>query len=197
MHRPACVRARLAQRGFRHVLRLPGGAINDDAYRIVLILHILCAIVGFGAVFLNGIYAAQAKSRKGPEGLAIAEANFKVSKVGELFIYAVFLLGFALVAMSDDLLQVQPDLAVARGGPVRHRARHLARPLIPREKKLLALMRELVAAGPPGAGTGGPPPQVAQMEALGKQCAAFGGTLNVLLIVIVFLMVWKPGGPRV
>ena len=103
------------------------GAINDDAYRIVLILHILCAIIGFGAVFLNGMYAAQAKSRKGPEGLAIAEANFKVSKIGEYFIYAVFLLGFALVADERQRLQVQPDLAVARGRAVRHRARHLAR----------------------------------------------------------------------
>ena len=31
------------------------------------------------------------------------------------------------------------------------------------------------------------------MEALGKKVGATGATLNVLLVVILFLMVWKPG----
>ncbi len=46
-------------------------AFGSDAYKIVLVLHILCAIIGFGAVFLNGLYGAQAAKYKGPEGLAI------------------------------------------------------------------------------------------------------------------------------
>ena len=57
-------------------------AVNteSDIYKIVLVLHILAAIIGFGAVFLNGIYANEMKRRKGPEALAIYEANWKVSK---------------------------------------------------------------------------------------------------------------------
>ena len=43
------------------------------------------------------------KKRRGPEALAIYEANYKVSKVGEYFIYAVFVLGLALVGMSDKV----------------------------------------------------------------------------------------------
>jgi hypothetical protein len=173
----------------------PVGAINDDAYRIVLILHILCAIIGFGAVFLNGLYGAQAKARRGAEGLAILEANVKVSKIGEYFIYAVFLLGIALVQMSDSVFKFSQDwlwisvaiYVIALG--ISHGL------LFPRVKKIIALMREMVDAGPPGAGApGGPPPQAAQLEVLGKQVAVCGATLNVMLIVIVFLMVWKPGG---
>ena len=76
----------------------------SDVYKIVLVLHILCAIVGFGAVFLNAIYGQQAKSRRGTEGLAIAEANYLVSKIGEYFIYAVFLLGIALVLIGDNVI---------------------------------------------------------------------------------------------
>ena len=76
--------------------------ITSTAYRIVLLLHILCAIVGFGTVFLNGIYGAQAKKRPGPGGLAIQEANLFVSHVAEYVIYAVFILGIGLVSMSDD-----------------------------------------------------------------------------------------------
>jgi hypothetical protein len=52
------------------------------------------------------------------------------------------------------------------------------------------LMREMIAAGPP---VGGPPPQVAKLQELGKKVGAAGATLNVLLVVIVGLMIWKPG----
>ena len=60
---------------------------------------------------------------------------------------------------------------------------------------MIGLMRELVAAGAPGPGAtpAGPPPQAAELEALGKQVAAVGTVLDLLLIVILFLMVWKPG----
>ena len=32
--------------------------INSGLYKLCLVLHILCAIVGFGALFLNGIYGS-------------------------------------------------------------------------------------------------------------------------------------------
>ena len=65
--------------------------INGGLYKLFLVLHILCAIVGFGAVFLNGVYGAadeEARSRAGAEAIGIFEANFSVSKIGEYFIYA-------------------------------------------------------------------------------------------------------------
>ena len=70
---------------------------SDTAYDIVLTLHILCAIIGFGAVILNGIYGAQVRAHPGPEGLAIFQANKLVSKIGTYFIYAVFVLGVLLL----------------------------------------------------------------------------------------------------
>jgi uncharacterized membrane protein len=78
-------------------------AYGSDAYNIVKVLHILCAIVGFGAVTLNGLYGAQAKARGGAEAAAIGQAVYRVSTVGEYFIYAVFVLGIALVAMGNNL----------------------------------------------------------------------------------------------
>lgn len=36
--------------------------LNSGPYKLVLALHIMCAIVGFGAVFLNGLYAAQVRA---------------------------------------------------------------------------------------------------------------------------------------
>jgi uncharacterized membrane protein len=161
-------------------------------YKAVLVAHILCAIIGFGAVFLNGIYANEMKRRRGADSLAIYEANWKVSKIGEYFIYAVAILGLALVGMSDKewkFSQTWVWLAivvyvVALG--ISHGV------LIPAVKRIGVLMREMVAAGPP---TGGPPPQAAEIEQLGKRAGAAGATLNLLLIVILCLMVFKPGAP--
>jgi uncharacterized membrane protein len=171
-------------------------AYGSDAYKIVLVLHILCAIVGFGAVFLNGLYGQQAKSRKGPEGLAISEANELVSKVGEYFIFAVFLLGIALVLIGDnvwDFGQTWVWLSMALYLLALGTSQGF---MLPRVRRLIALQRELVAAGPPPADAPpGPPPQVVEMESVGKQVGMLGTLLNLALIVLLVLMVFKPGGP--
>jgi hypothetical protein len=55
------------------------------------------------------------------------------------------------------------------------------------------LMREMVAVGVPAAP--GPPPQAVEMQSLGKRVAATATTLDLLLVVILVLMVFKPGAP--
>ncbi|MEX2255534.1 MAG: DUF2269 family protein [Acidimicrobiia bacterium] len=167
-------------------------AFGSDAYKIVLVLHILCAIVGFGAVFLNGIYGQQAKSRKGPEGLAISQANFLVSEIGTYFIYAVFVLGIVLVLIGDNVFdfgQTWIWLSMALFLAAIGVSHGLLRPKV---RRMQALMEEMIASGPP---VGGPPPQAAEMETLGKALGIIGPALDITLIVILFLMVFKPGGP--
>ena len=165
--------------------------IDGNLYNAVLVAHILCAIAGFGAVLLNGIYAAETRKRPGPEGLAVFEANYRVSMIGEYFIYAVAVLGFALVGLSDKAWtfgQTWVWLSIvlyAAAIGVSHGV------LLPRVRKMGTLMREMVAAGPPA---GGPPPQAAEMERLGKQVGAASAFLHLSLVVILVLMVFKPGG---
>jgi|tagenome__1003787_1003787.scaffolds.fasta_scaffold19888936_2 uncharacterized membrane protein len=168
--------------------------ITSTAYKIVLLLHILCAIVGFGTVFLNGLYGAQAKRRPGPGGLAIQEANLFVSKIAEYFIYAVFILGIGLVSMSDEAWKFSQTwiwlamLLYIVGIGVSHGV------LFPNAKKLRDLSAELVAVGPPPADAPpGPPPQVAEMERRGKTLGAASTFLHLLLVAILVLMIWKPG----
>ncbi|MBV8951106.1 MAG: DUF2269 family protein [Actinobacteria bacterium] len=167
--------------------------INSGAYKLVLVLHIMCAIVGFGAVYLNGLYAAQVRAHKGREGLAISEANYAVSSVAEYLIYAVPILGIILVALSDKVWKFSQGWVSASfvlyivGIAVSHAV------MRPGHKRMNALMRELTSAGPPVSGAGGAPPQVLEMEAVGKRMAAGGLFLDVLLVVIVYLMVFKPG----
>jgi uncharacterized membrane protein len=167
--------------------------VGSGLYNFLLFLHILCAIVGFGSVMLNGLYAVQAKKRRGPGGLAVVEANFFVSKIAEYFIYAVFILGILLVVTGNDLWSMSDGWISAAmllyiiGIAISHAV------MIPGTKKIIRLQNELASAGAPPAGASGPPPQVAEIEATGKRLGIFGPILNVLLIVILYLMVFKPG----
>jgi uncharacterized membrane protein len=168
---------------------------GSTGYDTVLVLHILAVIVGFGTVFLNGMRGVDAKRRPGPGGLAIGESSFRVSSVAEKFIYAVPVLGIGLVFMSDDVWtfgQTWVWLSTVLylvGIGMSHGL------LMPAEKRMLVLARELNDAGPPpaGAASGGPPPQVVEMEAIEKRLAVVGTALNVLLVVVLVLMVFKPG----
>ncbi|HEV3452086.1 MAG TPA: DUF2269 family protein [Acidimicrobiia bacterium] len=167
---------------------------NSDAYNIVKVLHILCAIIGFGGVTLNGVYGAQIRARGGREAAAIGQAVYRVSVVAEYFIYAVFLLGLALVGLGSNLFDFGQTwiwlsivLFVAALG-VSHGA------LRPRVRRMNVLMEELAAVP---ATTGGPPPQAAELERLGKQVAALEAILDVTLVVILVFMVFKPGGNRI
>lgn len=168
---------------------------GEFGYNVVLLIHIMAAIVGFGSVFLNGMYGAQAKRRPGPGGVAIGEANLAVSAVAEYLIYSMPITGIVLVVM-DDVVWSFSQLwiwlsivlyVIALG--ISHGSQ------IPAAKRMNALAQELAAAGPPpaGAAAGGPPPQVVEMEALGKRLGAGGAALNLILVVIVVLMIWKPG----
>jgi uncharacterized membrane protein len=165
---------------------------DSNLYKLVLLLHILAAIVGFGAVFLNGFYGIRAKNEQGTRGNAITEANWHVTHIAEFVIYSVPVFGILLVVLSDELWKFSQAwvslalllyiIAIAISHAV----------MIPSTKKMISLQRELVDGGPPPAGASGPPPQVMQMEALGKRLSTFGPVLNLLLVAILFLMVFKP-----
>jgi hypothetical protein len=159
-------------------------------YKFWLLCHILTAIVGLGAVMLNGLYAAQAQKRPGPPGRAIAEANFAVSKIAEYFIYAIFVFGVILVLASHELFKFSQTWVwlamllyiVAMG--ISHGV------MTPGTKRVLALLNEMEQGPPPA---GGPPPQAAALEATGKKLAAGGMALNLIVVAILILMIWKPG----
>jgi hypothetical protein len=169
--------------------------LDGTVYRIIVVAHILCAIIGFGAVYLNALYGQQIRKHQGREGLAVYEANFFVSTIGQYFIYAVFVLGFLAVLASDDAWKFSQtwvwlamtlyliSLGVSHGV------------MLPAVKRMGVLMRELVNAGPPPAGAppSGPPPQVAELGVLGKRVGVSGAFLDIMVVVLLVIMVWKPG----
>ena len=166
------------------------GGLNSGIFKALLVLHILSAIVGLGAVMLNGVYAAQGQKRPGPPGRAVSEANFAVTQIAEKVIYLIPVFGILLVLASDSAIKfsytfVWLALALYIGAlGVSHSI------LIPGHKKINALLAEMEQGPAPA---GGPPPQVAQIQELGKRQAAAGATLNVFVVIFLILMIWKPG----
>ncbi len=159
--------------------------IGSFWYKAVLFLHIACAIVGFGGVLLNGVYASRAKKRPPAEGLAVMEVNAFVSiKVAEIFIYLTAVWGLGLVGLSDKVWKFSQTwvwlalvvYVIALG--ISHGM------LMPRVKKLLAGMRAAVTGG------GAPPADLAKLE---PQIGAISMALHLSLAVILVLMIWKPG----
>lgn len=168
--------------------------INTGIYKLVLVLHILSAIIGFGAVLLNGIYGQQARARRGSEGLAITQANFLVSRIAQYFIYAVFVFGVLLVVLSDKFFSFSDSWITAAivlyllGIGLSHGL------LYPNVRRIIALQEELVAMGPPpaGAAAGGPPAQVIELEERGRRVGIVSTVLQLILVAILMLMVWGP-----
>lgn len=160
--------------------------VSSTAYQFVLLLHIIAVVVGFGPLFMNPVFGAETRKRKGPEGIAVAEANFNVNKVAEKFVYAVPFLGIALVAMSDGAWQFT-QLWVWLSLILYVAALSLSHTVQqPNVRRLLVVAREL---GPGSAGTS----QAEEAERLGKQIAAVGGVLHLISVGIIALMIFKPG----
>ena len=154
-------------------------------YKFFLVLHILAVIAGIGTTVLNGVYGAKAKAA-GPNGGHIGRANFEVTLLAEKIIYLVPIFGILLVFLSDDrwdfgMFWIYGSLvlfAIALG--IAHGV------MIPSTKRLLEVGAKL------GSGQGGPA-DGAEMEALGKRLQMGGMTLNLIIVIIVVLMIWKPG----
>ena len=168
---------------------------GSGAYKFVLVLHLLTAIIGFGGVVVAGIFGAKGATRGGHDGQVLGETTMDVVENWAMwFVYAVPILGIVLIFLSEDvwdfgqtwislsLLLYIVDLGIVH-------AAHL-----PNLRKLNALVAQLAAGAASAAGTGGgPPPQIAELKRRGQLAGILGGVVNLLWVAIVFLMVWKPG----
>ena len=162
---------------------------TDTLYRVLLLIHIITVIVGMGGVTLNALYAAEIRKRPGPGGRAIGEANFAVSEVAEKFIYAIPVTGILMVAFGSSWsfgeTWVWLSLVVyVIGIGISHSV------MIPGARRMNALMLEMEQGPPPA---GGPPPQVAEIQSIGARMAKAGPILHLSLVVLIVLMIWKPG----
>lgn len=156
--------------------------VDTDLYNVVLVLHILAVIVGFGGMFIAGFYGNAAKNRPGPEGLAVAETTLKVTgQVPTAAVLAVPVLGILLILMSDDTWKFSEAwismsllayiVLIALAVAVQ----------VPTIQKMVAMRQAGEANDAPA------------MRAAAKKVASISGIVNVLWMLTLILMVFKPG----
>jgi len=160
-------------------------------YRIVLLLHIAAAIVGFGGLLANGLNNAKAFRAPVDQAKTLLQATQGVSKTAYYAIYALFALGIVLVAVSDSafsfaapwisaaFLVVFAIIGISHG---------MVRPAIAG----LVTRAEALASGAPGQSV---PILESDEEAggLAKRLAIGEGLIQLLLVIALYLMIWKPG----
>ena len=161
----------------------------STGYRVLLLIHIVTVIVGVGGVTLNALYAGEIRKRPGPPGRAIGEANFAVTEIAERVIYTIPITGILMVLLGEgwSFGQTWVWLSIVFyvvGIGISHSV------MMPGARRMNALMLEMEQGPPPA---GGPPPQVTEIEAIGKRMAAAGPLLHLTLVILVVLMIWKPG----
>jgi uncharacterized membrane protein len=154
-------------------------------YRIVLLLHIVAAIVGFGGVITHGAYHARAFRGTAEAARSVLEAARSVTNIAHYAIYAVLPLGIVLIAISDDTFSmgdpwVSASFVVwflmvgAAHGAVRPAVRSLS---------------ERAGTLDAGASLQGD----AEAQAAARKLMIGEAATQILLVVALYLMVWKPG----
>jgi hypothetical protein len=149
----------------------------------VLFIHVLSSIVGFGAVALNSFYAAQARKRPGPGGIAILEANGAASRVGENLILVVLVSGLVLVAFSKSGItwgRTWVWLSIVLFAVASALSYGIVQPAA---RRMVALLK---APGEPGLA------EQSAMASAGHQLRLYGPILNILGLMILLLMVFRP-----
>jgi uncharacterized membrane protein len=156
--------------------------VETNLYQLVLVLHILAVIIGFGGMFIAGFYGNEARNRPGREGLAVAETTLKVTSLAPtMAVYSVPVLGILLIFLSDDTWKFsQPWVGISMLLYIVLLVVAITQQ-VPAIRKLIALR-----SGAEGA-------QSLEAQALGRKAATMSGIVNLCWVIVLFLMVFKPG----
>ncbi len=156
--------------------------VDSDLYQLVLVLHILAVIIGFGGTFIASFYGAASAKRPGVEGLAVAETTMQVTSLAPtMAVYTVPILGILLILLSDDTWQFS-DTWISLSFLLYAAILVLALTVqVPNIRRMIELRR-----GDEGV-------QATEVERRAKTAGVVGGILNLLWVAVLFLMVFKPG----
>ena len=154
-------------------------------YRVVLMAHIVTAVIGFGGLLANGIANAKAFHSPAAQARTLLAGSQDVAKTAYLAIYALLAFGIVLIAFSDSAFSfsapwVSAAFVVwfAMVGISHGMVRPSIAGMLGRAE---ALEDNSLLDGDQEAG------------ALAKRLAIGEGMVQVLVLVALYLMIWKPG----
>jgi uncharacterized membrane protein len=156
----------------------------------LILLHIGCALLGFGGVAYNGIYLLHAHHQSPLQRAAILEANRDVTRIAEILIYAVFVLGLLVVAsshsawkFSDGWLSAAMALYLVDMGILHGFIRRGQRQY---DRLIEQVNGSAVPVGPE------PPAEVHELNRLEQQISFGWIGFDAVFLIVVYLMVFKP-----
>ena len=162
-------------------------------FKILVLLHILCVIGGFGALAFNGLYMNLAQRRPSGGTSAVLEVNRMVSGLGDALVYLAIVFGIGAVGashraisfgdawVSAALAVVVVDIGILHGW------------IRPNQRRYSALVSTLEK---PFAADEGPESRTADLVALQQLERRVGlgwAAFNVMVVGAVYLMVFQPG----
>jgi hypothetical protein len=160
------------------VHHVPTGAL----YSVLLVLHVVCAVVGFGAVVLTGVQAGRARRGPSAPGADSVRRYFRpgVNWVGRS-IYGVPVLGFASIAASGGAWRVGDGFVIS--GLVLWLASAVAAELVawPGERRI----QVMVSSGWDDGGA-------VELDRECRRVAAAAALLAGLFVIAVVVMVARP-----
>lgn len=166
-------------------LRPPG-----VGYNILVLLHIVCAIGGFGALIYRGWVLDMARRRGEAVSAGVLAVYGQVSQVGEVLTYGLVVFGIAAVGASGEHNLFKKPWVIAAVVVYVAMMGVLHGAVRPAERSYRVAMLELAQA--PAVKPPDRPPQMAEMDRLYRRIGAGMGVFNVLLLGALYLMVFKP-----
>ncbi|HUW02533.1 MAG TPA: hypothetical protein VMW08_09305 [Acidimicrobiales bacterium] len=145
-------------------------AVRDDAYNIVLLLHILAVIVGFAPAAVHPFIDAQLQETPDARMAFLRRAAANGHRIYLPAITIAGLLGIVLIIMSDDVIEFS-DTWVSGSFVV-----WIA---------IMGIVAGMIIPGEKAAGQG---------DFSKERTVQIGGQIStLLLIVMLYLMIFKPG----
>lgn len=168
-------------------------ATDSFVYKFVFLLHLSMVIVGFGTSFAWPALAAKARKIQGAEGYAITHSALELGKgLTTIPIWLAGFFGIVLVVVSDDVWKFSQTWISAAFAVFLFSAAFAMFVHTPNIKKMDELQAKLLS-GEATPTQGGPPAEVLELQARGKRAGMTGGVLHLAWLVLMVIMIWKPG----
>jgi uncharacterized membrane protein len=162
-------------------------------FKILVLLHVICVIGGFGGLAYNALYLSLAQRRPGGGTSAVLEVNRMVSGLGEALVYAAIVFGIGAVGTShkhisfgDAWVSAALAVAVIDVGILHGWIR-------PNQRKYASVVGELEKPLVDGETAEDRVGAVGTLQALERKVGIGWGAFNALVIGAVYLMVFQPG----
>ena len=156
-------------------------AAQPALFDALVVAHVACAVVGFGAVAISGVYGGSTRHTERPGTIEEAGRYFRSRARAEWLVLAVPFLGLAALAARRGPSELDQAWVVAAAGVWLLAAATLLCVVRPAERQLRTLLAGSEHRGAPGG-----------IKVAGRQLMLAAAASDVLFVVALALMVNRP-----